>query len=368
MGLPPQADSTTPTRKREGRLSTHAVEPNLESLSIQSTPEKQGSLASLADIASKRSSEFDLSPRRMSARDIVTDRKFEGVTKYASPPPSPPKKSDSRKSSIESFPRPSHIRSRSQSITDFHEEISNNSNKRSSLDFTNDVCKVCKKSLKESLENYTIVRIPGEGSFHQSCLTCGVCKKPIKINDEKTSVIKMSNSTMGHVECVPSKEVIYSKPKRHSILEECVDNVDPQIGVRNVYKTPPKIVSKTPIHATLTPSPSTNFKSSSPVKSTVSTPSPRKSIWASRSTPFSPQTFGGMSMCPSCGDKLTMFEYTPGPAGTKYHKKCLKCRGCSKELDSGAKVDFDGYLWCRKCFDTFVPKPRPMTYQSTLTS
>lgn len=53
----------------------------------------------------------------------------------------------------------------------------------------------------------------------------------------------------------------------------------------------------------------------------------------------------------------------PGPQGTKWHAACLICGGkgagkgrrdksqpgCGKRLDSAAKRDAQGGVWCREC-------------------
>lgn len=68
--------------------------------------------------------------------------------------------------------------------------------------------------------------------------------------------------------------------------------------------------------------------------------------------------YGGMTPCPLCQGLLTSIEGVPGPRGTRWHKGCLVCQGklrtgkpCSKRLDSGAKVDQEGRVLCRECFD-----------------
>jgi hypothetical protein len=50
-----------------------------------------------------------------------------------------------------------------------------------------------------------------------------------------------------------------------------------------------------------------------------------------------------------------------GPHGTKWHEACLVCggrgavkkkdgtAGCGKKLDSAAKGDGEGGVWCREC-------------------
>ncbi len=79
--------------------------------------------------------------------------------------------------------------------------------------------------------------------------------------------------------------------------------------------------------------------------------------------------FGGMSQCPSCERSVTATESVPGPRSTRWHRTCLVCAGdppasrasdrwgnraparCGKKLDSGAKVDAEGRVLCRDCFD-----------------
>jgi hypothetical protein len=58
-----------------------------------------------------------------------------------------------------------------------------------------------------------------------------------------------------------------------------------------------------------------------------------------------------------------------GPQGTRWHEGCLVCGGrsggkklegrpgCGKKLDSSAKGDGGGEVWCRECLvgELFVP-------------
>ncbi|KAN0064781.1 hypothetical protein ACQY0O_001838 [Thecaphora frezii] len=92
----------------------------------------------------------------------------------------------------------------------------------------------------------------------------------------------------------------------------------------------------------------------------------------SASTPGISARFGGMLSCAYCGQKLSALESVTGPRSTAWHRNCLICRGapktapspmivrnlrasaptiCGKKLDSGAKVNRDGEVRCRDCFD-----------------
>ena len=83
------------------------------------------------------------------------------------------------------------------------------------------------------------------------------------------------------------------------------------------------------------------------------------------------QRFGGSTSCPGCLKAVSPMEWgvVPGPSGTRWHSACLSCGGknrrgragrrnpdepgCGKKLDSAAKSDPDGGVWCRECWVRF---------------
>ncbi|EST07351.2 Zinc finger, LIM-type [Kalmanozyma brasiliensis GHG001] len=87
--------------------------------------------------------------------------------------------------------------------------------------------------------------------------------------------------------------------------------------------------------------------------------------------PVSGGKFGGMHTCAFCGLTVSSLEAVLGPRGTQWHRSCLICRAppqkaakeglyewrkpkptvCGKRLDSGAKVNGDGEVRCRECYD-----------------
>jgi hypothetical protein len=72
--------------------------------------------------------------------------------------------------------------------------------------------------------------------------------------------------------------------------------------------------------------------------------------------------FGTSTVCPGCHRAVSPMEIgvVPGPQGTRWHSNCLVCGGkrsqpsgkhdgCGKKLDSSAKTDKAGRLFCRNC-------------------
>ncbi len=93
--------------------------------------------------------------------------------------------------------------------------------------------------------------------------------------------------------------------------------------------------------------------------------------------------FGGQSACPGCQKAVSLMErgVVPGPQGTRWHASCLVCGGrkdltaarllgredkkkgqpgCGKRLDSAAKSDGEGGIWCRECLvgDNYLTSTR----------
>ncbi|KAL1915684.1 uncharacterized protein VTP21DRAFT_6443 [Calcarisporiella thermophila] len=88
----------------------------------------------------------------------------------------------------------------------------------------------------------------------------------------------------------------------------------------------------------------------------LSEPPRMSSLFSSRTKPL--PKLGGMTHCPRCRLPVAFMEQTPGPRATKWHRKCLKCLKCRKELDSGANVTPDGVgPFCRACFNKYKVDP-----------
>ncbi|KAG0187115.1 hypothetical protein DFQ28_006847 [Apophysomyces sp. BC1034] len=51
-----------------------------------------------------------------------------------------------------------------------------------------------------------------------------------------------------------------------------------------------------------------------------------------------PPKLGGPKICPRCRLSISFMDEIPGPRASRWHKKCLRCQGCQKQMDSGAKI------------------------------
>jgi hypothetical protein len=115
---------------------------------------------------------------------------------------------------------------------------------------------------------------------------------------------------------------------------------------------------------------STSVSSSSPTQSSLKYDFDRPPTTAPATTilfpPASPR-FGSSTACPGCKKIVSLMEkgVVQGPKGTRWHAACLVCGGkgkrkgdekpgCGKKLDSGAKGDGEGGVWCRECLVCWI--------------
>lgn len=135
------------------------------------------------------------------------------------------------------------------------------------------------------------------------------------------------------------------------------------------------------------------------VRPTVSTTSPSYSSSRYERPPkTAPATqttfprFGSSVSCPGCRGTVSPMErgVVPGPQGTRWHSTCLVCGGkkevkpsnswlrgraeerkrnepgCGKKLDSAAKGDGEGRVWCRECWVGLIIAEPPHVMLTTL--
>jgi hypothetical protein len=71
---------------------------------------------------------------------------------------------------------------------------------------------------------------------------------------------------------------------------------------------------------------------------------------------------GGVRTCARCNQSMPFSDTQPGPHASRWHKKCLRCTGCNKQMDSDAHMTVNEetglcLVHCRECLDE-TPKPR----------
>lgn len=160
--------------------------------------------------------------------------------------------------------------------------------------------------------------------YHTHCFRCNVCRGTFEeVEGGKASFVKTAQGIC-HVRCAP-KETKTIPPSRAAT--NFSNGISPSISKR--FEQPP----------TTAPANQTKF--------------PR---------------FGGSTSCPGCLKAVSPMEWgvVPGPSGTRWHSACLSCGGknrrgrggrrnagepgCGKKLDSAAKSDPEGGVWCRECW------------------
>lgn len=182
----------------------------------------------------------------------------------------------------------------------------------------NEICGGCSKTIGVGRS----ITVPRFGkTFHQTCFKCSGCQLALSLAGQRSFVEK--DGKPYHDKCAPAP-------------------TQPDDKARVTYPLRAS-TSRTSIAPTQNASPRYQLPSpsSSPIRFSASS-----SIFATRSTP--PAKLGGLLICAGCSVRATEKETTNGPLGRRYHKKCLVCGLCSKELDSETRLSA-GQLRCESC-------------------
>ncbi|CAO3577254.1 unnamed protein product [Absidia cylindrospora] len=118
----------------------------------------------------------------------------------------------------------------------------------------------------------------------------------------------------------------------------------------------------TPIHTSSTGASTSSI--SSPLSPSTSSPLVARSgdngesrIWMNRTRAL--PKLGGSKICPGCNKSIAVMDDAPGPKASRWHKKCLKCTGCKKQMDSDAKVIELNEKSMVRCSDCSDKKSKP---------
>ncbi|THU91751.1 hypothetical protein K435DRAFT_758827 [Dendrothele bispora CBS 962.96] len=210
-------------------------------------------------------------------------------------------------------------------------------------------CAKCRRVLFSIREGGQYVTVPDEASgipktYHRNCFTCVVCDKAFQEGQQGQAMFVKAEKGPCHLQCAPPAKIT-------------VKTVHPSDSLPPIR---PRTLSATP-----SPSGSTSTNGSVASSSRYNRP-------ASNSLSATAPRFGSSSTCPGCKKSVSPMErgVVPGPQGTRWHQTCLVCGGkrtpstlfykpreekknepgCGKKLDSAAKGDGEGNVFCRECW------------------
>ncbi|KAF7964637.1 hypothetical protein HWV62_4641 [Athelia sp. TMB] len=179
-------------------------------------------------------------------------------------------------------------------------------------------------------------------TYHTECFRCRICQGPFKETGAGQAIFVRIEQGACHpeVRCAPPEKI-----KTWSVPTSRVTYTQP---IKDPAPTPPKSSSTAP-----------KYGGSSRYNNNLQSSVP--------STPKIVPRFGSSASCPGCKKAVSAMEMgvVPGPQGMKWHATCLVCggkdalkkgrrdsakqAGCGKRLDSAAKCDNEGGVWCREC-------------------
>ncbi|CDO72364.1 hypothetical protein BN946_scf184977.g61 [Trametes cinnabarina] len=174
-------------------------------------------------------------------------------------------------------------------------------------------------------------------TYHASCFRCTVCDQLFQDSEGGRAVFVRSPKGACHVQCAPPEKVI----------------------TRTYTSTMPKSV---PVTQSASRTATATYH---PASTSRYQPPPKTAPASQQKFTFPQPRFGSSSSCPGCHKSVSPMErgVVPGPQGSRWHAACLVCGGkeakvrrkedgkpgCGKKLDSAAKTDKDGGVWCREC-------------------
>ncbi|KAL4243561.1 hypothetical protein ABKN59_001106 [Abortiporus biennis] len=185
--------------------------------------------------------------------------------------------------------------------------------------------------------------------YHTSCFNCNVCGEVFEEKEGGHAVFVRDTVGACHVRCAPPEKIT---------LRQVPSIAKPSFKFGSTTSQSSSIPSST--RTTATYYSSSRYEQAQPAPTTA----PPTTTTFFPSIPEKPR-FGGSIQCPGCSQSVSPMErgVVPGPQATKWHSSCLICGGkeakgrrkdvgkpgCGKKLDSAAKTDADGRVWCREC-------------------
>ncbi|KAJ7808265.1 hypothetical protein B0H14DRAFT_2870810 [Mycena olivaceomarginata] len=217
-------------------------------------------------------------------------------------------------------------------------------------------CVKCHRSLFSVEEGGRYVTVPDDvtgepRTYHTDCFTCVACDLPFKEAAAGQALFVKGVGGPSHVECAPPQKIT-------------VRTTPTSTSVTSIFSTKAATPGLFPRPPSTGPVPAAISESSKYDRPPLTAPA--------SSTPSSFPRFGGSNQCPGCRISVSPMErgVVPGPHGSRWHASCLICGGrkppsakpwlireerkkgvpgCGKKLDSAAKEDGEGGVWCREC-------------------
>ncbi|KAF8446037.1 hypothetical protein L210DRAFT_3619795 [Boletus edulis BED1] len=187
-------------------------------------------------------------------------------------------------------------------------------------------------------------------TYHTECFRCALCDGPFRETANGQAVFVRGEGGACHIECAP--------PEKTTIKSASMDSTfgSPLVPLTNTILTSKLDAGMS--HGQQ-PKGSPRLGSSQYSSSRYERPPPLTPSLSSSSR------FGSSAACPGCQKAVSPMEMgvVPGPQGSRWHATCLLCGGkgtgkgrrdksqpgCGKRLDSAARRDVEGGVWCREC-------------------
>ncbi|KAI4523528.1 hypothetical protein K525DRAFT_254516 [Schizophyllum commune Loenen D] len=353
--LPPQGTSTPPLRIRKSvdrGLRTSLSSTSLRSSYARSQVSRPGSPEEddLSRAAGEPPREAREEPRPW---EEPPRQAWEEPSREATPPTIYSTRSLSSARSMSSMRSSSPPRSKTPRLFSPTPDESRTSDNDKTLRGSS-TCDRCKGTLFGVGRDGQYVTVPGDAGnaprvYHRKCFLCTVCDEPfVEAGDGVATYVRGKDGPC-HVECSPPETIrirtIHPEPLKTDIFSHRASHSTPPPNLQKSKTAPVHSSSRYEVQPRTAPSTQTSF--------------PR---------------FGGSMSCPGCQKTVSPMErgVVAGPQNTKWHGACLVCGGkketgkggwlsrgrderkkgepgCGKKLDSAAKVDANGGVWCREC-------------------
>ncbi|KAJ3895051.1 hypothetical protein GG344DRAFT_39640 [Lentinula edodes] len=246
-------------------------------------------------------------------------------------------------------------------------------------------CAKCRKPLFSLREGGRYVTVPDDvtgtpNTYHTACFTCSVCGLEFTQGVQGQAAFMKGEKGPCHVDCAPPAKITIHKIPSPSSLPLPARRTHTSSKSVSSLSSPPSSPS------------SGTYVSSRYSRPPLSAPSMSNSNSSSGSAP----RFGTINSCPGCKKLVPHVSFgisegersVQGPNGTRWHVMCLVCGGkkaptrgvlrgrderrkdepgCGKRLDSGAKTDDGGSVFCRECWLLLPSSPASPQWSPTRT-